>query len=455
MNHKLLARFPLSNPRRLWQQDNFVLSNFCPGPLGLERGTEEDDRIMRRAVKTCYDAGFNLLELGWASPSGAKSAVRMAEQLGIGIVYQNLYQFGGMGPKNVFCEKNDLLAAIDEMKNWKSVVGFYLWDEPTTPEQLKAVREMLDLCERERPDALPFTLANPSYNSRFYWKDGNYAPYIDVFIETIDPPVMSFDYYPVGMKEHDRERQLDESLMWCDLEYIRRAAKEKDIPFWFYYQGENLHKEEFYIFPMIRLMMHSALLYGVKGLQQYTAQHCVIDVKDGGHGPFFDDIKNIHKEITELGRTLMALECTHVIHDDALLPDCPYMQGLRTPISESKLLTGKLPYRTSISELTDAYGNDYLMVVNRDYLESKDITLEFKDGMRVYEVSREDGEQRVVADNTRSFTASFIEGGMALYRVEPAKNDPATIEYYLEKDRVPATKISPREDPGYTLPYYK
>ena len=444
MKHKLLARFPLSNPRRLWEQDNFVLSNFCPGPLGLEKDTAEDDAIMRRSVKTCYDAGFNLLELGWASPSGAKAAVQMAEQLGIGIIYQNLKRYGGMGPKNVFCETNDLLGSMNEMRRWKSVAGYYIWDEPTTIEQLKVTREMMDLCERERPDLIPFTVANPSYNRRFLWKDGNYAPYIDNFLDIIDPPVMSFDYYPVGMKEHDRERQLDESLMWCDLECVRRASKKRDVPFWFYYQGENLHKEEFYIFPMIRLMMHAALLYGVKGLQQYTAQHCVIDEK-GGHGEFFEDIKQIHKELSELGRTLMALECTHVIHDDALLPDCPYMDELRTTIADSKWLAGGLPYRTSVSELTDAYGNDYLMVLNRDYLEKKDITLKFKEKMRVYEVSRDDGEQRVLFDSTDSLTASFIEGGMALYRVEPVSNEPSIVEYYLEKDLVPTTQKPPVE----------
>ncbi len=446
MKHKLLARFPLSNPRRLWEQDNFVLSNFCPGPLGLEKESPEDDRVMRRSVKTCYDAGFNLLELGWASPSGAKAAVQMAEQLGIGIIYQNLKRYGGMGPKNVFCETNDLLGSMNEMRRWKSVAGFYIWDEPTTTEQLKVTREMIDLCERERPDLIPFTVANPSYNRRFLWKDGNYTKYIDSFLDIIDPPVMSFDYYPIGMKEHDKERQLDQSLMWCDLECVRRATKKRDVPFWFYYQGENLHNEEFYIFPMIKLMMHAALLYGVKGLQQYTAQHCVID-ENGGHGEFFEDIKQIHKELSELGRTLMALECTHVIHDDALLPDCPYMQELRTPMADSKLLSGSLPYRTSVSELTDAYGNYYLMVLNRDYLEKKDITLNFKETVRVYEVSREDGEQRVLCDSTDTLNASFCEGGMALYRIESAKAEPSIIEYYLEKDLVPSTQKPPVETP--------
>ena len=28
MEHRILARYPLGNPRRSWKQDNFILSNF-------------------------------------------------------------------------------------------------------------------------------------------------------------------------------------------------------------------------------------------------------------------------------------------------------------------------------------------------------------------------------------------------------------------------------------------
>lgn len=443
MKKKLLARFPLCNPRRLWQQDNFVLSTFSPGLLKLDDESEENNEIMRRSVKTCYDAGFNLLELDWASPERGKAAVRMCEQLGIGVIYQNLKRYGGMGLKNVFCETNDLLSSMEEMRRWKSVVGYYIWDEPTTVEQMHTTRQMMDLCQRERPSSLPFTVANPSYHPLCRWADGNYTGYIDNFIDIIDPPVMSFDYYPVGTAEHDVTCQMDETLLWCDLEYVRRAAKKRNIPFWFYYQGQNLHYADFYIFPMIRLMMHGALLHGVKGLQQYTAWECVVDPADGGRGVFFEEQKQIHAELSELGRTLMALDCVHVIHDDALLPDCPHMEALRTPISESRLLTGKLPYRTSVSELTDGYGNDYLMVLNRDYLEEKEITLTFRQPSRVYGVSRENGEQFLLCDCTTELTARYIEGGMELYRVEPVGNEPVLIEYYLEKDPVPATERPP------------
>ena len=124
MKKKLLARFPLSNPRRLWRQDNFILSTFSPGLLSLKNDNEEASEKMRRSVKTCVDAGFNLLELGWASEERGMMAVRMCERLGIGVIYQNLMRYGGMGLTRIFCEKNDLLGTMKNMRCWKSVVGY-------------------------------------------------------------------------------------------------------------------------------------------------------------------------------------------------------------------------------------------------------------------------------------------------------------------------------------------
>lgn len=434
MKKQLLARYPLGNPRRLWRQDNFTLSTFSPGILSLKNDNEADSEKMRRSVKTCVDAGFNLLELGWASAERGKMAVRMCEQLGIGVIYQNLMRYGGMGHKNIFCEKNDLLGSMNEMRRWKSVVGYYLWDEPTTIEQMHETRRMMDLCEREEPRTLPFTVALQSYNKHCRWENGDFERYINSFADIIDPAIMSFDYYPVGRDAHDTEKQLDGSMLWCDIEFIRRASKIRGIPFWFYYQGQNLHNVDFFIFPMVRLMMHAGILHGVKGLQHYTAWDSVVDPTDGGRGVFFEDQKQIHAELRELGNTLMALDCLRVIHDDALLPGSPYMDAMRVPMDESELLKGTLPYRISVSELADAYGNRYLMVLNRDYMKEAEITLDLKAPSRVYEVSRKDGEQYLVSQASTQLRASLIPGDLALYRIQPVEEEPYTVEYYLEKD---------------------
>ena len=130
----------------------------------------------------------------------------------------------------------------------------------------------------------------------------------------------------------------------------------------------------------------------------------------------------------------MALECIRVIHDDSLLPDHLSMEGLRTPLEESELLSmEKLCTRVSISEHKDAYGHKYLMVLNRDYIEAKNVTLTLKGNYRIYEVSKKDGYQHVVADSAKQLSVDLIAGDMALFRLQRASEEAFTIEYVLEK----------------------
>ena len=49
--------------------------------------------------------------------------------------------------------------------------------------------------------------------------------------------------------------------------------------------------------------------------------------------------------------------------------------------------------------MKDAYGNDYLMVLNRDYRNAVRYKLSMKDPMRVWRVSDEDGEQSLAFDD--------------------------------------------------------
>lgn len=431
MEKKLLARYALGNPRRLWRQDRFVLSTFSPGSTDFKTDDPDGAEKMRRAVKTCADAGFNLLELGWARPEASDAAVRMCQQLGIGVIYQNLTRYGGMGT-NAFCETSDLPGVMDEYRRWSSVAGYYIWDEPTHEEQMREARRLMDVCQREKPDTLPFVVALPSYNLYYTWKNGLYPKYLEDYAAIIDPVVLSFDYYPVGMKEHDLERQLDQSLIWCDLGIAQQTARAHDMPLWFYYQGQNLHNVETFIFPMVRLMMNAGVLYGAKGLQHYTAWESVV-AADGGRGQFFNDQKDIHARFRELGDTLMALEFRRVIHDESLLPDCPYIAGLAASMDESELLCGKLPRRISVSEHEDAYGNKYLMVLNRDYLRDADIMLELKRDFRVYQVSPADGRQHVFSDCAERLETRLIPGELRLFRLQPADEEAYTIEYYLDK----------------------
>ena len=109
------------------------------------------------------------------------------------------------------------------------------------------------------------------------------------------------------------------------------------------------------------------------------------------------------------------------------------MKEYADDIANSVFFKDALPYRTSASEFEDAYGNKYLMVLNRDYLAEKTLTLSLKGNYRIYEVSKVDGLQSVRAENAETLTVQLAAGDAALFRLQPAEEEAFTIEYRLSK----------------------
>ena len=438
MEHKLFARYPIGNPRRKWKQDNFLLRLSSPAARGLSPQSELTLRKTRRAVKTAIDAGFDLLGCGWAESNLAMEIVRTAERYGGKVLFSDFLRYSGMGDKNIFCSTNDFEGAIRDTEKWNSVMGYLLWDEPILPEHLEETRRMLDFCESTRPHILPYVPLNPDYHKLCLWQENAYAPYIENALSVIDPVQVDFDYYPIGRLEYNPDLQLDNTTMWSDLEIVRRAAQKHEIPFWFTYQGQRFafHKIHYvFRFPMVRAMAYAGILYGAKCLGLYTAFGGYVDPTTGGKGVYFEEQKKLNEELHALGNTLMALECLRVIHDDSLLPDHPSMEGIRTPFEESELLDNEKPLgtRISISEHKDAYGHKYLMVLNRDYDSPQLVRLKFKNPSHVYEVSKEDGEERFIFEDAPLMNLDFEPGELRLFRIQPAEEPPYTLEYYLDK----------------------
>ena len=179
--------------------------------------------------------------------------------------------------------------------------------------------------------------------------------------------------------------------------------------------------------------MYGAILYGAKGLQGYAVggKNNLFCKANGDKDIFFEDQKKIHEEITALGNTLMALDSKMIYHSAELLPGCEYIKPLVEKIEDSEIFKGELPYRTSVGELEDAYGNRYVVILNRDYEKSLSATIAMKDEFRVYEVSREDGKQYALHENTTELPINLEPGDAVVLRVQKASEEAFTIEYKL------------------------
>ena len=423
MDHKIFVRHPLGNPHRHWRQDNFILSTFSA------RGSN-----MRKVIKNCVDAGFTMLELGWATHEQAFEAVQLCEEYGIDLLFQDFTLHGGM---QEFISREGELQSMVPLANtlapWKRTVGVYIWDEPFRPDQLAEARRQADLYEQAAPDKLPFTVAIPSYNTEYTWQNGLFAKYLYDYAKKIDPPVLSLDYYPFGLPGYNDAEQLDTSLLWCDLGLLRKVAQAYRMPLWFYYQAVNLHKYHRFTFPMVRSQMYAGAMYGAKALQEFTAVDAVI-TEEGDRGPIFEETKRIHAEFRALGNTLMALQSVGVYHSAELLAGSPYLTGLADELTGHDILPQTLPRRCSVGELADAYGHRSFLFLNRDVDGPLDAELSLEKPVRLYTVSRETGEQIFLGDSITSLTLHLASGDGVLYRMDEVTDaEPYTLEYRIEK----------------------
>ena len=451
MKHIVYDRHPIGNKRFKWRQREFTLSTFAC--IALKDSIEGDIKTsVDRSVRNCKEAGFNMVELGWACHEGAWAAVEACEKYGLDLLFQDMTIMGGM---QHHCLENKVAPSVpkaltEKLRPMKHTVGYYVWDEPNTEDQLSEARRQMDMLEQFDPDALLFVVALPHYNhggedkKGLTWDNGKFAPYVRRYIEVMDPPVLSFDHYPVGDyfggwdgHTYDYAKQLDDTYMWLDMALFRKEGLKNDLPFWFYYQGYTLYqctKAEDFVFPMVRCFMYAAAMHGAKGLQQYTAAHAnklsVIDAA-GNKARFFYDQKAIHAEFKALGNTLMALDSKLVYHSDDLLPGDKLMPEYVDDIENSDIFLGRLPNRTSVGELEDKYGNKYVIVLNRDYERASEITLDMKGDFRIYEVSKVDGYQDVIHDSVSKLPLKLAPGDAVLLRIQPANEEAFTCEYKL------------------------
>lgn len=83
--------------------------------------------------------------------------------------------------------------------------------------------------------------------------------------------------------------------------------------------------------------------------------------------------------------------------------------------------------------MKDDYGNKYLFVLNRDFYKETNTDINLKIPYRVYMVSKEDGEQRLIYESTQKIHLNLLPGDAELIRIQPSTENAFTIEYVLQE----------------------
>ena len=443
MMNKIYKFHPIGNKKRSYRQSKFIFSTF--NLTGNSR-VEMEPAMVDKAVQKMKKLGLNLIETAHSAMNTAMYALEACEREGMDVIWQNYYLFGGF--HDMFrrpTTEEEVRDIVEKTKHYKYLKGYYIWDEPWEEADIHACAEQTDWFDKYAPGKHAFSVMNPHFDSRYHnWKNGRYPWYVGHFLDTVQPPVASFDYYPFGTEnitEHDGD-QLDRSQLWKDIGVVRQAALERNLPLWYYFGTLRTDPFPTYHFSMTRLQVNYALMYGAKGLQSYGLAGSLVSPdkleekrrvleSDYEEGCFFDDMRSLIGNTLNLGKTFIALHSEHVYHGKEVLPDDDYFnEHFREDIRSDDLTNlEELPFRCSIGRLSDDWGNQYMTVLNRDYLRTQVFTIPLKGSKRIFEVSKADGKHYCVNTSTDCLHVTLEPGDMAFYRVQDTAEEAFDVEY--------------------------
>lgn len=391
----------------VWAQSEFVLSTFFALP------GSGDTAIYRKILTQTKEAGINLVELTFLSRLALIPALDVAEAQGVKTLAQDLASFSGFQTAAPPFTEDTVINNVSWLNNYNMLEGYYVWDEPFTT-NLTQARDLRNYFKAHDPSRLAFSVMLPSYGP-YIWSDSTYPSYVNSYISTIDPEVVSFDYYP--FRENLTSTTLITNDLWKDFGYIRKKALQYSKPLWFYFQAVGMQPGQVSIMNLerIRVQMYAALSYGVKGLSYYTSHQALIEDGTYDKTPMFNDLKALNTAVKNIGNYLFGKQAEQLYHTGVSSTNRTryYLDNL-----SSSALINTAPNDLIIGVFGDAGTTKYLMITNKNFSAAKTGTITLKSLKKVSQFNKSTNTTTVLSTSTTSIAISIPAGDAALYIIE-------------------------------------
>lgn len=338
---------------------------------------------------------------------------------------------GGMDPREQLrlCERLGLRAIVEPARkapiypDGTACWGYLMTDEPSAG-QFAALAERADEVRRQRPGRLPYINLFPNYANREQLGTADYEEHVQRFVQAVRPEVLSMDHYPNLRPDRDTR---DAYLR--NLETFRRHSVAAGIPFWNYFHSmpfaDHIDPSE----AQIRWMIHASLAHGAKGILYFC--YWTPGRGNGGTGEFpkggailtaegrrtrhYDEARRINAGLLKWGPTLMALTGRGV---KVVPTDGPESALAGTGVRSLRKVGGDPDSRFLVGALGHSDGRRAVLLVNDSHTFTAWPTVEFETEGLTSEVSREDGQERPVVDDSpelKGLQLSFGPGDARLF----------------------------------------
>ena len=274
------------------------------------------------------------------------------------------------GSFNAYQDLPALSKLIKKLNAHPAVFGYHLKDEPSA-EEYPALAKAADLVRKEAPGKWPYINLLPGGGEA-------YEKYVEDFCTIIKPPILSYDLYAVG------EGGGFSDGFWVTIARIREAALRHNIPFYNIVLTAPHWRYRELTMTDLRMQTFGSLVYGCKGLSYYKFYSGSLpgapDLGNFRMAPLdqfgektqtWEWLRNINRQIHNLGPTLLKLRSDDVYHIGGTIPNKnhgPTDKTLVKKLSEGEWIVG---------DFTHEDGTRWVMIVNKNLEHSHTVQPEF------------------------------------------------------------------------------
>jgi hypothetical protein len=275
---------------------------------------------------------------------------------------------------------------VKRFMNHPALAGYHLIDEP----KISLFPELSEWAKKiQAVDNKHFCYVNlfPNFADSTQLGTTNYKEYVQEYIRQIPVQFVSFDYYPV-MKDRL-------SKTWYEnIELIATESKKSGLPFWAFALTTNYDND--HVTPQtiaaMRLQVYSNLAYGAQGIQYFTYWSATSvnapSVEDQRGAPIsatgkrsvvYDRVKQMSREIQNLSGVFLGSKVVSVRHTGLDRIPAGTIRLTSLPKAIKVLDTKGAPAIVSVLQNGE---NAFLVVVNKDFLNSINLTVFGNDSLK-------------------------------------------------------------------------
>lgn len=277
---------------------------YWAGP-GYDGSVPLTDAVAEQMV----DVGINVV---WAAST---AEVDLAGRHGLRAIYQNRALFQ---PQNLDDPilRPQLDAKVDELRHQPGLYGYYIVDEPCFP-QFAGLGRLVDYLRKRDPshmariNLLPLNAFGPPDTSSVTTEGvASYATYLDQFVSTVQPSLLSYDCYDFRTSDG---KPYDGNSYLANLAQMSQQAKSAGLPFMNIVQACKFagnvriptgHEERF--------LAYTTLAYGAQGIMYYVwcwpGHEGGIVKPDGTPTAIYNTLKATNREFVAIAKQYQPLK---------------------------------------------------------------------------------------------------------------------------------------------------